>query len=155
MQELGAPEAWVGIALFVSTLSEIPVFFFGDYLLKRFKPYGLLVFAVIMTGARSLLFAAANTPLLGLLAQLLQGLTFPAMWIAGVSYADEHAPGNLKATAQGLFGAMTFGLGSAFGGFIGGLLLESLGGRGLFGVYGALVLVGVALITLIKKATRR
>jgi PPP family 3-phenylpropionic acid transporter len=152
MKELGADEFTIGIALLVATLTEVPVFFFGDRLLKKFKSYGLLIFALVMTGIRSLLFAAATTPTMGMLAQLLQGLTFPAMWIAGVSYADEHAPEGLKSTAQGLFGAMTFGIGAAVGGFMGGFLLESIGGRALFLVYGVVVLLSVAIIVLIDKS---
>lgn len=154
MKELGGNELHVGIALAVSTLTEVPVFFFGDRLLKRFKPYGLLIFSLIITGLRSLLFAAVGTPTLAIFSQVLNGLTFPAMWIAGVSYADENAPEGLKSTAQGLFGAMTFGFGSAVGGFMGGFLLESIGGRALFLVYGVVVLLGVAIITLIEKRSR-
>ena len=155
MKELGADEFIIGIALLVSTLSEFPVFFFGDRLLKRFKSYGLLILALVVMGARSLLFAASGTPILAVLVQLLQGLTFPALWIAGVAYADEHAPENLKSTAQGLFGAMTFGFGSAVGGLVGGVLLESMGGRALFLVYGVVVLVSVAIISLINKRSIR
>jgi PPP family 3-phenylpropionic acid transporter len=151
MKELGATESYIGIALLVATLSEAPVFFFGNHLIRRFKSYGLLIFALMVTGVRSLLFAAATTPLMGMLAQLLNGLTFPAMWIAGVSYADENAPENLKSTAQGLFGAMTFGFGAAVGGFMGGFLLESIGGRALFLVYGVVVILGVVLIAIIEK----
>jgi MFS transporter, PPP family, 3-phenylpropionic acid transporter len=151
MKELGGNEFDVGIALAVATLSELPVFFFGDRLLKRFKSYGLLIVALIITGIRSFLFTAAGTPILAILVQVLHGLTFPAMWVAGVSYADENAPPGLKSTAQGLFGAMTFGFGSAVGGFMGGFLLESIGGRALFFVYGVIVLLGVAIITLIEK----
>jgi len=151
MKELGGNEFHVGIALTISTLTELPVFFLGDRLLKRFKSYRLLIFALIITGIRSLLFAAVGAPILAILAQLLNGLTFPAMWLAGVSYADENAPEGLKSTAQGLFGAMTFGFGSAVGGFMGGFLLENLGGRAMYFVYGLVVLLGVAIITLIEK----
>jgi PPP family 3-phenylpropionic acid transporter len=155
MKELGATESLIGIALLVSTLSEIPVFFFGNRLIRGLKSYGLLIFALVITGVRSLLFAAATTPMMSVFAQLLNGLTFPAMWVAGVSYADEHAPDNLKSTAQGLFGAMTFGFGSAVGGFMGGVLLESIGGRALFLVYGVVVLFGVAIITIIEKRSSK
>jgi hypothetical protein len=40
-------------------------------------------------------------------------MIFPAMWLSGVAYADEHAPAGLKSTAQGLFGAVAFGFGAA------------------------------------------
>ncbi|HET6823683.1 MAG TPA: hypothetical protein VFH34_13630, partial [Anaerolineales bacterium] len=70
---------------------------------------------------------------------------------AGVSYADEHAPPRLKSSAQGLFGAMTFGVGSAAAGFLGGLLLGTIGGRGMFLVLGIIVLVGLAVAEGIRR----
>ena len=92
-----------------------------------------------------------NNLFLAIVLQGLGGVMFPALWSAGVAYADENAPSGLKATAQGLFGAMTFGFGAAFSGFVGGLLLESIGGRGMFFVFGIVILVGWLLIEGVKK----
>jgi PPP family 3-phenylpropionic acid transporter len=151
MAELGAKESMMGIALTISTLSEIPIFFFGHRLVKKFGSYGLLTLALVMFGIRSLLYAAASTPMMILGVQVFSGMIFPAMWTAGVSYADEHAPIGLKSSAQGLFGAASFGIGSAISGFISGLLLESIGGRGLFLVSGLIVLVGLGIIEGIRR----
>ncbi len=151
LAELKADNTTMGFALTIATISEIPVLFFADRLISFFKAYGLLLFGLSMTGLRLLLFAWFNSVPAVLVIQLMQGLTFPAVWVAGVSYADENAPPGLHATAQGLFGAMVFGFGAATGGFIGGLLLESLGGRSLYLIYSLFAMISLAVIVLIKQ----
>lgn len=151
LKELGANESTMGLALTIGTLSEIPVLFYGHHLVKRLRPYGLLILASIFTAIRLLAFAASTTPTLALLVQMLNGFTFPAMWIAGVAYADENAPTGLSATAQGLFGAMVFGFGNAVGGFMGGPLLDTIGGRGIYFVFGSIILAIVGIAVIVEK----
>lgn len=148
LKELGAPESQMGLAMTIGTITEIPILFFGHYLLRWLKSYGLLIAAMLVTATRLLLFAAADAPEQILVMQLLNGLTFPAMWVAGVAYVDEIAPPGLSATAQGMFGAMVFGFGSAVGGFIGGPLLETVGGRGIYLTFGMIVTAVLALAIL-------
>ncbi len=150
LQALGAEEGLMGLALTVGTLSEIPTFFFGNWLLKRFKPRHLLNAALVLTGFRLLWLSFATTPLMAILTQLLAGVGFSAMWMAGVSYADENAPVGLSASVQGLFSAAVFGFGAALGGFAGGLLLEHYGGQGLYLVSGLVVLATVLIVALIE-----
>ncbi|HSK88927.1 MAG TPA: major facilitator superfamily domain-containing protein 6 [Anaerolineales bacterium] len=151
MAEMGASESMMGLALTIATLTEIPIFFFGNRFVRKFGSYGLLTLALAMFGVRSLLFAAVSVPFLVLIVQVFGGMIFPAMWAAGVSYADENAPAGLKSSAQGLFGAASFGVGAAFSGFISGLLLESVGGRGMFLVLGIVILVGLAIAEGIRR----
>lgn len=146
MAELGANESQMGIALTISTLTELPVFFFGHRLVRRFGSYRLFIIALVLIGIRSLLYGVVDSPFQIYFVQAFSGMIFPVMWLAGVSYADENAPVGLKSTAQGVFSAMMFGFGSALGGFIGGLLLESVGGHGMFLVMGIIILAGLILI---------
>ena len=64
---------------------------------------------------------------------------------------DENAPAGLKSSAQGLFGAVSFGVGSAVSGLLGGPLLASIGGRGMFLVLGIMILLGLALAEGIRR----
>ncbi len=151
MAEMGASESMMGVASMIATVTELPIFFFGNRLVKRFGSQGLFTLALVMMGIRSFFFAWVSSPIAVLIVQGIGGTIFPAMWLAGVAYADEHAPAGLKSTAQGLFGAMSFGVGSAVGGFIGGLLLESIGGRGMFLVFGFVIFCGIAAIEIVKR----
>lgn len=151
MAELGANESTMGLALTITTLTEIPIFFWGHRLVKKFGSYGLLLLALALLGIRSLLYAAASTPLMALAVQVVGGTMFPAMWLAGVSYADENALAGLKSTAQGLFGALTFGVGAAVSGFIAGPLLATIGGRGMFLVFGIIILAGLGIAEALRR----
>src|SRR5262249_10147851 len=90
MKELRADEQSMGYALTLGTISESVFFFFGSLLLRKFKAYVLLVWALVFSAIRLLALAAFNTVDLILVIQFIGGLTFPAMWMAGVSYVDEN-----------------------------------------------------------------
>jgi len=150
MKDIGAPEPMMGLALTIGTIVEIPVLFFAHRMINRFSSRTVLWLAMIVTGVRMLLFAANAVPGLVLVIQVLNGATFALMWVAGVAFANEHAPPGLSATSQGVFNAMVNGIGVAVGGFIGGPLLERLGGRGLYLVFGIIVLGVLAVVGLVQ-----
>ncbi len=151
MAEIGASNSQMGLSLTLSTLSELPAMFFGHRLLKRFGAQGLLILGTAAIGLRLLLYSTFNYPVAILILQVLHGLTFPLVWIAGVTYADENSPAGLSSTAQGLFGAALFGFGAGLGSFFGGLLVEALTGRGLYLVMGLFVTLGLAIFTILRK----
>jgi PPP family 3-phenylpropionic acid transporter len=152
MEDLGISRSMFGITLLISTIGELPILFFSNRLLKRFGSYRLLILGMILTGVRLLLYAWLRFPLGIFLFQFLNGMTFPMVWVAGVSYADENAPAGMKSTAQGLFGAMVFGIGAAIGGLFGGLMMGSIGGQWMYLITGSLVLTCVGLITMLDRA---
>lgn len=153
MAELGAVESQMGFASLIATMTELPIFFFGHRLIRRFKSHTLFITAIVLMGIRALLFSAASTPTMVYFVQALGGTMFPLLWLAGVTYADENAPAGLKSTAQGLFSAMSFGFGSAVGGFVGGILLANIGGRSMFFVFGIAILILIVFIETIRRLT--
>ena len=132
-------------------MAEIPILFFGNKFFKLARPFTLVVLATLITGLRLIAFGLSVSLAMVMIIQLFNGLTFVLMWMAGVAYADKHAPQNMKATVQGLFGAMNFGVGASIGGFVGGPLLESIGGNGLFLAFGISIVVMTGLVLLIGR----
>ena len=151
MAELNATKSAMGLAQTIATISELPVLLVSPRLLKRLKPHGMLVLGMAFTVLRLLLYAAIRTPQAVLVSQLMNGLTYALIWVAGVSYADQSAPPGMSASAQGLFGATIFGIGAAIGSFTGSLLLEALGGRGMFGVMGLFMLLSLGVLLGMEK----
>lgn len=150
MKELGAGESTMGLALTIGTISEVPILFFLNHFLKRFEAYTVLVFSVGMTAVRFLLLAFAPTAGAVLFIQLLNGFNHPLLTVAGVTYADEQAPDGFRATAQGLFNVAVGGIGSAIGGFVGGVLFDSIGAKGMHFVFGIFLVVVLVVVTVMQ-----
>jgi len=151
MQSLGASRTLMGFALTFSTFSEIPAMFFSDRLLRRFGARGMLVIAMTTIGLRLLCYSLTTQPWVVLVIQLCHGLTFAAIYTAGVYYADQIAPPGMQATTQGMFNGTLFGFGSAAGGLLGGLLLDHFSPGGMYAFAGTLVLAGMIAFLLIER----
>jgi PPP family 3-phenylpropionic acid transporter len=151
LKELGISQTYMGVALLISTISELPVLFYSNRLLKRFGTFPLLSIAVAMSGVRSVLYAGANSIPGILVFQLLNGFTFPLFMVAAVSHANEISPDGMKATGQGLMGAASSGVGSSVGGLVCGLLIGSIGGQAMFFTMGIVMLVSVTAIYVLER----
>ena len=151
MAELGIKKSSIGFALGLATVSELPMLFFADRFLSRLKPHGLLILSMIATGVRLFLYASFITEAGILVFQVINGFTFAALWVAGVSYVNEIAPPGLSATAQGVFGATVFGFGAAGGGFLGAILLERVGGAKMFAFFGVLIFVALLAYIILER----
>jgi PPP family 3-phenylpropionic acid transporter len=151
MQSLGASKTLMGFALTVSTISEIPAMFFSDRLLRRFGARGMLVIAMTTIGLRLIAYSLTTQPWVVLIIQLVHGLTFAAIFTAGVHYADQIAPPGMKSTTQGMFSGTLMGFGSAAGGLLGGVLMDHFSPGGMYGFSGGLVLVGLIVFLIVER----
>lgn len=143
LKDLGATGSLLGISLTVATLSEMPVFFFAAPLLRIIGARGLLLLSLSAYVVRLIAYTFLPPVWLVLVINLLHGLTFAALWAAGVSHANEVAPTGMGATAQGLFTGVTMGLGAAVGALLGGLVYDSFGPLVLFRAGAAIVFIGI------------
>lgn len=132
MADLGAGATLMGVSLTVATLSEIPVFFFSAWLLRKLGARGLLMVAMAAYVVRLGAFGLMPSVWWVLPINLLHGLTFAALWVAGVSYANQIAPPGMGATVQGLFAGIVMGLGAALGALAGGALYDAYGAPTLY-----------------------
>jgi MFS transporter, PPP family, 3-phenylpropionic acid transporter len=151
MAELGFGESIMGVALAIGTVAELPAFFFANRMLVKLKPHGMLILSMIATMARLFLYATVTSQAGILVFQLINGITYATLWVAGVSYVNEIAPSGLKATAQGIFGATVFGFGSAAAGFLGAILLDHVGGARMYAIFGALMLTALIVYLLLER----
>lgn len=151
MDRLGASKTLMGIALAVSTISELPVWFFANRLIERLGTRKVLVISLLACAVQGFGYALMGDPLAALPIQLLHGLAFSASWAAGVAYSAEIAPPGLGATAQGVFSGVSFGLRAALGAFLGGVLFDHIGPAAAFGWGGVAALAGVGFFLMASR----
>jgi MFS transporter, PPP family, 3-phenylpropionic acid transporter len=151
MQSLGASSALMGLALTIATASEIPAMFFSDRILRRFGARGMLIIAMSVIGLRFLAYSITSASWVVLLIQVVHGLTFAAIYTAGVYFADQVAPPGMKATAQGMFNGTLMGFGAAAGGLLGGILMDRFSPSVMYAGVGGLVLVGLFIFLLFER----
>jgi PPP family 3-phenylpropionic acid transporter len=146
LQDLGASQTLLGLSLTVATVSEVSILFISSALLKRWHPQRLLMVGLILFALRSLLYSFMTQPWMAMPIQLMHGITYALMWVAGVSYAGVLAPPGLNATAQGLFSSAIMGVGMVVGSLVGGFLLARVGAVWMFRLVSGLGLMGAFIL---------
>jgi len=145
MEEAGIPRSAMGFALALATAAEVPTMLGSNWLIRKFKSSGLMVIGMSAIGLRLVLLALVPFPVPIFILQIMHGLTFAAIWLAGINYVAENAPPGLLATTQAIFGGVMMNLGGALGNFLGGALLEQFSTAQMYGIIGGLVLVGMVI----------
>jgi hypothetical protein len=135
LDSLGAPILLMGACLTVICAIELPVFMFSGRILSALGYEGSIRTALAAFCLRLAAYSYINlVPSVWIVVpvEVLHGFTFGIAWTAGVNYCKKEAPPGLQSSAQGLFSSTYFGLGRGFGGLLGGILYDLVGGAMMF-----------------------
>lgn len=110
MMALGAKETMIGARWSIQAFTELPLFFAGGYLLKKFGDYKLMVFGTIMYIVRFILYAIVQSYELLIVASLLQCVTYPLIMITSKTLVDDTTPPELRASGQTIASAFYIGV---------------------------------------------
>ena len=144
----------MGLSLSVATLSEVAIFFFAEKLLARWGTVRVLAISLAALALRLLAYSFIDSPGWVLIVQLTHGLTFSALWVAGVAHAKKLAPPGMGATAQGLLTGVYFGGGGAAGAAAGGFLYQTVGPFAMYRWAALWVMAGLVILGLSRLSAR-
>jgi MFS family permease len=117
-------------------------------LAARFGSERLLIAGVVFIVARAVVAELATEPTLLLAASVFGGVGFALFFVGGVTYVSRHVPGELAATAQGIFQGLANSLSQVTAALAGGAVAAAFGIQGLFGVSIVLGIVGAVILAL-------
>ncbi|MBI3076922.1 MAG: MFS transporter [Deltaproteobacteria bacterium] len=144
----GGSTGLVGLSWAIGVAAEVIVMLQGPRLLSRFGARGLLLAGCLATAIRWTLYAVLTEPLLIVAVSPLHALTFASFYLGAIDHLEQQTPAALRTTGQGLFSAMTFGVGGTLGNLLSGWLFEPLGMPILYLVSAAIAVVGTAVLAL-------
>jgi PPP family 3-phenylpropionic acid transporter len=145
LEGLGISKGWAGLAWALGVSSEVGLMFAWPALSSRFRSQDLLSVGLFLVASRWLLYSIVRGPGAILSLQLLHGITFACFYLSSMALLEEVVPPVLRASGQGVYSAVTFGLGNLLGGPLSGILFDRLGMVVLFRVASLLALMALIL----------
>ena len=144
LERLGFSRAFAGSAWALAACSELVVMLLWPRLCALATTRTWLTAALAVHALRWGLSIVARDPVSLLAVQLTHAFTFGVFYLASVQTVDALAPEGLRATAQGVFASIAFGVSGLIGNTLGGLLYEPLGMGRLYAA--AAILAAVATV---------
>ena len=143
IRTLGGDTSLIGIAFFLSAISEIVVFALSFWWLRKGKELEVITIATFFYFARFFASAFVASPVTLTLLQILQMLTFPIFYTAAIQYLYRIMPREWRATGQTVLALLFFGLSSIIASYAGGFIYKAVGGQNLYLIISVMSFVGV------------
>lgn len=138
---LGGENSLVGIAFFISGASEIVVFALSYMWLKQGKELQLITLAIFFYALRFFLTGFIDDPMMIVMIQALQMLTFPVYYTAAIQYLYRIMPREWRATGQTVLALLFFGVSGIISSYLGGIMYNNFGGSAFYYVIAAISFV--------------
>ena len=118
---------FVGLAIYCSTLSELPAFFYADRIISRLGIVPVLGMSILAYGVRFSCYTVVTNPWMLLPVELLHSLTFSLAWTAFTTYVYRASPREITGTMIGFLSSLMNGYGKFVGTIVGGWIYTSFG----------------------------
>jgi MFS family permease len=151
---LGGGALLIGAAAAFQALTEIPTMAYTHVLTRYLGHRVLYVVGCGIYVAVFVAWAFVSDALATALIRLVIGVGFALSYVSSVLIADDLAPEHLRATAQALVKAVSFGLAPIVGALGGGLIYGAVGSRAMF-LTAAVVTTAAGVVALVALPARK
>jgi PPP family 3-phenylpropionic acid transporter len=129
-----ASSTYAGVAVAVGAMAELAFMLSGARIVQRVGNGRVFVIACGSGLVRWGLMAVTTSPVALIALQLFHALGFGAFYLSAVALVDEESPLEVRASAQGIFNAVCFGIGAAASLSWAGFIEPFVGLRGVFAI---------------------
>ena len=143
-KDLGSGSAFIGLVFFIQALFEIPSFLLGVKLARKMKPERIILFAMVTSAMRMVLYGFISVPETAIILSLFHGITIAFFLIGVVEYVQRLTPDHLRTTGQALIWAFHFGAGVTLGNLLLGYLRDHGGMQQAMHVHAVITVVVIA-----------
>ena len=124
---LGAKEGMIGARWSIQAFTELPLFFAGTWLLKKFGDYKLMMFGTFMYILRFIAYSLVQSPEMMIVVTLMQCITYPLIMITSKTLVDDTTPKHLRSSGQTIASAFYVGVSLLVTPVIAGAMVNAMG----------------------------
>jgi PPP family 3-phenylpropionic acid transporter len=146
VRALGLPPSVIGLSTGLAVSAEVAAMLAYPRLFARWSPSRVLAASFVASALRWAALSIAVHPAVIALVSLLHAFSFGTFIVAAVAAVTERVPDARRAGGQGLFVALTFGVGGLAGALLSGFAYDVVGSHGLFAGAAALELAPALLL---------
>ncbi len=153
IQETGGDVSQLGLVWFTLAISELPLFFFGAKLLKKYGELNLFIIAMVLFTLRYFLNSICTSYVYVIIIQAMQGITFPLFIMASLEYLNSITPSKMKTSSMTIYAA-SCGLGGFVGNIGFGMLLEHISIFTVYKIISLICLLCIGFIIVLKRENK-
>jgi PPP family 3-phenylpropionic acid transporter len=143
-KDIGSGSSFIGLVFFIQAGFEIPSFLLGVRLARKMKPERIILFSMLISCMRMILYGFIAVPEIAVYLSLFHGVTIAFFLIGVVEYVQRQTPDHLRTTGQALIWAFHFGAGVTFGNLMLGYLRDHGGMLTAMHIHAVIAMVIVA-----------
>jgi MFS transporter, PPP family, 3-phenylpropionic acid transporter len=153
LSDLGYSYRLIAVMWPIGVGAEVLLMWNYQKLFKNVSPTRVMALSTFAAALRWILIATVAHPFWMALSQMLHALTFAGFHIAAITYVNAHFPKTARTASQGLYSALSFGVGGSIGLVLSGVLFDHVGSASLFLIFSVFALLAsmVALTQTLRK----
>ncbi len=147
--KLGTSEDMIALINCCAALSEIPVLFMINKIMRKVSTMKLIALSSLLLGIRMFIITSGGIGFV-IFAQFLHGLTFMTVYYSIAVYISKKVKSKNQSKGQSVLTIVQTGLGSIVGNIIGGYLVDRFGLVSAYRYMGALIII-ISLMIIISQ----